>query len=337
MKFSIIIPSRTVNDFLKENIRHLKELNYKNFEVILVLDEEDKENIVNDLRFKVIAAGPKGPGEKRNIGAEHASGDILVFLDDDAFPPNDWLNKADKLFNSKEIYALGAPGVTPLNAGFLERCSGQVLKSWLAGAQATCRYTPKDAKWINDYPSVNLFIKKKAFEEVKGFSVDFWPGEDTKLCLDLVKRFGSNFLYDPSPFVYHHRRNLFFPHLKQVSRYGRHRGQFARIYPENSRLISYLIPSLFVSGLVFGFIVSFFNPFVRSVYLSVLFLYIGLLTIEFISSSLEEDNYLIGIYTAIGIFLTHVVYGINFIIGFIKRPVLQLRHVDSKTKNYLGG
>lgn len=337
MKFSIIIPSRTLNNFLKENISHLKELNYKDFEVILVLDEEDNEIILNDPKFKVLAVGTKGPGEKRNLGAKLAAGDILVFLDDDAYPPKDWLNKAEKLFKAKEIYALGAPGVTPLNAGFLEKCSGQVLKSWLASAQAVCRYTPKEAKWINDYPSVNLFIKKKAFEEVNGFSVDFWPGEDTKLCLDLVKRFGNNFLYDPEPFVYHHRRNLFRPHLKQVSRYGRHRGQFARIYPENSRLISYLVPSFFVLGLVFGFIVSYFNSSVKSFYLGVIFTYIGLLTVEFISSSLEEDNYLIGIYTAFGIFLTHLVYGINFIIGFIKRPMLQLRHVDRKTKNYLGG
>ena len=337
MMFSIIIPSRTVNDYLKENISHLKELYYEDFEVILVLDGEDRENLIDDPRFKITVAGAKGPGEKRNLGAKHASGDILVFLDDDAYPPKDWLDKAEKTFNTNEIYALGAPGITPPNAGFLERCSGQVLKSWLAGAQAVCRYTPKKAKWINDYPSVNLFIKKSAFEKVNGFSVDFWPGEDTKLCLDLVKKFGSNFLYDPSPFVYHHRRNLFLPHLKQVSRYARHRGQFARIYPENSRLISYLVPSFFVIGLVFGFIASFFSPFLRSVYFSVLFIYTCLLIIEFVSSSLEEDNYLVGVYTALGIFLTHVIYGVNFVIGFIKRPVLQLRHVDSKTKNYLGG
>ena len=123
MMFSIIIPSRTINDFLKENISHLKQLNYKSFEVILVLDEEDKENIINDSRFKVLKAGTKGPGEKRNLGAKRASGEVLVFLDDDAYPPKDWLDKAEKIFNENEIYALGAPGVTPPNVGFLARIS----------------------------------------------------------------------------------------------------------------------------------------------------------------------------------------------------------------------
>ena len=42
MKFSVIIAVRSINDFLKENIINLKKLDYEDFEVLLVLDEQEK-------------------------------------------------------------------------------------------------------------------------------------------------------------------------------------------------------------------------------------------------------------------------------------------------------
>jgi len=35
--------------------------------------------------------------------------------------------------------------------------------------------------------------------------------------------------------------------------------------------------------------------------------------------------------------LTHMVYGINFIIGLLKKPKLKLRNIDSYSGNYVGG
>ena len=38
-----------------------------------------------------------------------------------------------------------------------------------------------------------------------------------------------------------------------------------------------------------------------------------------------------------GVFLTHIYYGVNFLIGIMKRPDLELRGYDKKTGNYIGG
>ena len=59
-------------------------------------------------------------------------------------------------------------------------------------------------------------------------------------------------VYDPDAAVFHHRRELFGPHLKQIRNYAFNRGLFARRFPETSRKIAYFIPSLFVLGLVAG-------------------------------------------------------------------------------------
>jgi len=332
MKFSIIIPVRSINNYLKENIKHLKELDYEDFEVIILIDTDEHYDFA-DQRFKVIhIAGNKGPGEKRNIGAAEATGAILAFLDDDAYPTKNWLTVSAAIFKQEPyIYALGAPAVTPPNASLKEKIGGMVLASRLTGGGTVYRHVPLKPIKIKDYPTVNLFVKKAAFDAVDGFSTEFWPGEDTKLCLDLVKSFGEDFIYDPRPIVYHHRREIFRPHLKQVSRYGTHRGQFARIYPETSRIPSYFVPSLFVLGLILGPIAALFYPFLWDFYISVLLVYIVLVFLESAKISIKEPKPLVFFYAAVGIVLTHLVYGVSFINGFVRRPVLKLREIDSKT------
>jgi len=336
MKFSIIIPVRSINDHLRENIGKLKQLKYDNFEVIILTDNPETFDF-GDERFKLLSSGNVGPGEKRNIGANNSAGDILAFLDDDAYPKDDWLNKAYEIFKDESVYALGAPAITPLNAGFLEKCSGRVLESLLSSAGTVHRHVPLTTKAVNDYPTVNFMVKKDAFLSVGGFIKDFWPGEDTKLCLDLIKIYGREFIYDPSPVVYHHRRNLFRPHLKQISRYGQHRGYFARIFPENSRNLSYFIPSLFILGLLTGPFICLLIPFLSYVYLPVVFLYFLLVSFEFIRVSIKDRSLLSGLYVAIGIVLTHIVYGVNFIIGLLKKPELKLKKFGGKTGNYIEG
>ena len=247
-KFSIIVPVRKINNYLTESLEQIKKLNYENFEVIIVTDDEETHNFI-DSRFILATSGPVGPGEKRNIGAARSTGEVLVFLDDDAFPKSDWLSIADKYFEDGDIYALGGPAITPSKVPFNEMVAGRVLESAISGFKTSSRHKAGQSMEINDYPTVNLFVRKSAFERVGGFLTDFWPGEDTKLCLDLVKTFGKGFPYAPDLIVFHHRRPLFTPFLKQISRYGRHRGHFSKRFPETSRLLYYYVPTIFVLGL----------------------------------------------------------------------------------------
>lgn len=336
-KFSIIIPVRAINEYLIENFENLQRLNYKNFEVLVMLDVEDKYDFNGDDRFRLITVGNKGPAEKRNIGAKMSTGDILVFLDDDAYPSKNWLGHASLIFNDSKIFALGAPAITPLNASFLERISGNILESKLASYQTVYRHVPQESRKIDDYPTVNLFVRRAEFLEIGGFDENFWPGEDTKLCLDLVEHKDENFLYDPRPVVYHHRRKVFIPHLKQVSRYGRHRGHFAKIFPQNSRVWSYFIPSLFVLGLLFGPVAGYFVPELLLVYAFVVLIYLFLLIFESMRFGLYAYSPITGLFVGFGIFLTHIVYGLNFIVGFLKRPKLELKKFDSVSGNYVEG
>jgi len=336
-KFSIIIPVRKINDYVKESISHIKKLDYQDYEVFVVTDEKENHDF-SDPRIKVINSGNVGPGEKRNLAAKLSKGDILAFLDDDSYPRSDWLKKAEEIFKNPDVYALGGPAVTPVDAGYKERMSGWLFSSVVVSGTMVYRYIPGLKILVDDYPSVNLFVRKKAFEEVSGFMTEFWPGEDTKLCLDLVRKNERKFPYDPDVVVYHHRREIYMPYLKQISRYGRYRGQFARIFPQTSRIPIYFMPSLFVLGLTFGSLLVYLLPFLLPIYVTCLVIYvIGVSLTACRISKLEKEHIRTFIIFSKGVFLTHVVYGINFLIGIVKKPRLKLKNYDKKTGNYLEG
>ena len=190
------------------------------------------------------------PGAKRNLAIRDARGEILVFIDDDAYPKNDFLNVLGRDFEDENIIAVGGPAMTPRESKFWQRVSGATFLSPLSGGFPE-RYRPYGKnKFVADWPTVNLSIRKQAFEELGGFVGDYWPGEDTKLGYDLLMKKNARILYDPELIVYHHRREGLVKHVKQVSAYGLHRGFFAKKFSETSRNWRYFMPSLFVLFIV---------------------------------------------------------------------------------------
>jgi len=311
MKFSIIIPVKNITNFLKETIKYCKEIDYSDFEIIVLPDDKVNKEF-GEVQF--IPTGNVTPSKKRDIGAKHSSGDILAFIDADAFPKKDWLKNASKYFNDESVGAVGGPGITPDSDNFLQKASGEVYSSLLGGGKFTYRYKPDKEIEVDDFPSMNLLVRKTVFEEIGGFKTNFWPGEDTILCLNITKKLGKKIIYAPDVVVYHHRRSLFIPHLLQVYSYASHRGYFVKKYPQTSLRPIFFIPSLFDIGLIAGFILSFYNTILRNLYLLILILYFLMI----IFTTLNIKNLKMKLYVILGIFLTHIVYGLGFIRGLIR-------------------
>ncbi len=315
-RFSIIVACPGDSTVLRRLIDALKEQTYRNFEVIFLPDRLLVRPETN-YRFRILATGSVRPAKKRNMGSIAATGDILAFIDDDAYPRPDWLANAAARFapmqeEGETIDALGGPGLTPPDDPYEAQLSGLIFASPLVSGNFRYRYFIQGAlRRIEDFPSCNLFVRKSVFDAIKGFREDFWPGEDTLLCADL-QRAGHALWYDPRIVVYHHRRPAFLPHLRQVGRYALHRGYFARRIGHNSRRLSYLLPSLFVLGLIVGLPLSVFNPWCAATYLSTVTLY---LLITATDALIEAPTRRIVFPLWSGIVLTHLWYGVRFLQG----------------------
>lgn len=315
-RFSVIVACPGDSVVLRRLIEALMHQTYRNFEVIFLPDRLLVRPEAN-YRFRILATGGVRPAKKRNMGALAASGDILAFIDDDAYPAPDWLaNAAARFTDDPTIAALGGPGLTPPEDPPAARLSGLILASPLVSGNFRYRYFVQGPlRKIEDFPSCNLFVRKAAFDAIRGFREDFWPGEDTLLCADL-QRAGQTLWYDPRVVVWHHRRPVYGPHLRQIGRYALHRGYFARRIGLNSRRLSYLLPSLFVLGLLVGAPLAFLSPWLAVPYITIVGLY---LLITFADALLEAPTRRqIGPLWC-GIIATHLWYGVRFLQGVLSR------------------
>lgn len=310
MKVSILIPVKDDNKCLRECIEHCLKLDYPDFEIIVLPDE------AIDLPYKdkvrVVPTGKVGPAQKRDMVADKVSGEILAFLDDDAYPKKDWLRNAINNFEDIKVAAVCGPAVTPPDDRLLQRAGGLVYSSFLVSGPHNRRYIPKPKCEVDDYPSCNFLIRKDVFRNIGGFNTNFWPGEDTVLCLKITKGLNKKIIYDPAVLVYHHRRPLYIPHLKQIKSYALHRGYFVKRFPVTSMRLSYFIPSIFVLGLIGGGVFAVISPAIR-------FFYFGSIAIYLILSALATIK--LGIPVFLGIIITHLTYGVYFIKGLVAKKL----------------
>lgn len=306
---SIIIPCKDVDDYTRECIENCRRLAHSNFEIILLPDyfTQAIEGV------KVIATGPVAPGVKRNIGVKSSNGAFCAFIDNDAYPRSDWLTNALKLLEDPHVGAVGGPGLTPETDGLLQKAGGYVLSSFMVG-NLSSRYKTKSCFESDDIHSCNFIARKAIIEEAGGWNEKYWPGEDTLMCL-AIRKLSKKLIESSDVVVYHHRRSLFKPHLKQVSRFGEHRGFFAKKFPENSVKLTYFFPSLLVSSLVAGIVLSLIFPFFAYVMLFGVTVY---LVSSLVAAALQVKSVKLILSVWLGIIVTHLVYGSFFLSGLVK-------------------
>jgi GT2 family glycosyltransferase len=322
--FSIIIPVKAINDYIRESIPITLKLNYDDFEIIILPNELPSDPLPDFLKHpkvSLVASGKVSPAIKRDMGAKIAKYTYLAFLDDDAFPTPDWLTVAAREFESTRAAAIGGPGVTPPHSSLSEQASGLFFETYVGGGGMDFRYRPVGKSfYVDDFPTVNLIVHKDAFFSVGGFDNEYWPGEDTKFCLDLVKA-GYKIWYSSDVIVYHHRRTLLRPHLKQVGNYGKHRGYFAKKFPETSARITYFAPSIFLIGNVGLALLSLASPqFWLPIYACLLAIYFSIALIDV--GLRTKDLRLIAL-TTTTIFASHLTYGFMFLKGLLRRQPLK--------------
>jgi len=313
MTVSIIIAAKELNDNLKECIQHCLNLEHPDFEIIV---SSDAPFIFNHPKVKVIATGGITPPKKRDLALKEAKGEISAFIDDDAYPDRNWLKNAVGFFLDDDVGGVCGPTVTAPGGTFLERAGGAVYESVLVSGDQLFRFRPLAKRNVDDYPTCNLLVRASIMKQLGGFNTNFWPGEDTFLCSGITENFKKKIIYDPSVLVYHYRRPLFLPHLKQLVNYALHRGYFVKKGYKSSLRLSYFLPSLLFLIFLIGGLLSLIFPFIMPFYFRLIAIY---LLLSFLGS-FKKDIRLIPL-VFLGTIMTHFCYGIWFIKGLLSRKL----------------
>ncbi len=125
---SVIVPAFRCAPALVRCLQalHASDLPRETWELIVADDgsPDDTPSIAAPLCDRVVrvAEGPCGPAAARNLGARHASGDVLVFVDADVCVAPDALRRFRDLFaNSPEAAAFGSYDLSPTAPSFVSQ------------------------------------------------------------------------------------------------------------------------------------------------------------------------------------------------------------------------
>jgi GT2 family glycosyltransferase len=217
---SIIIPSRDQAAILERCLETLFEHTDANAFEVIVVDTGSKEPETRQLyekyqrqnRFRVVHQSPPfNFGKACNFGASHASGDLLLFLNNDTEILHDgWLELLTQWFELEDIGIVGAkllyPGGRLQHAGVIVGIGGIASHIFIKEQENIGTMFGTDG-WYRDVSAVTgacLMISRRVFDEVKGFDEDFvLLYSDVDLCLKAGQA-GYNIVYTPQVRLIHH-------------------------------------------------------------------------------------------------------------------------------------
>lgn len=90
-KFSVIVPAYNSADFIARGLQSIADQSFRDYELIVACDrcEDGTEAIARQFTDLVYSCDNGNDGLTRNVGLDHASGDWILFMDDDDW----WLHE----------------------------------------------------------------------------------------------------------------------------------------------------------------------------------------------------------------------------------------------------
>ena len=186
-----------------------------------------------------------------------------------------------------------------------------MLANWLTGLSSVRYKIVNKPIKVLELPACNLFVRKDLFKKVGGFDPSLLTAEDSKLCFN-IRNLKKQVLYVPDVIVYHYRRELFKPHMKQMWIYARDKAWLIKEDFSIDKLY-YSILSWFVLFLLIGAIISIFTWF-KYLYLFFVLFYLYLVFFSSLLTKIERS-----LFVFLGLILTHIIYGTGFIYGIIRK------------------
>ena len=174
IQVSIIIPAYNEEKYLPSCLEAINGLSRhpRDYEVIVVDNgsSDDTCGISRSFNATVLQDASKTVAGLRNLGAEHAKGRILAFIDADCVVAKDWMDATLRYAADADVSIWGGPPVPPSTASWVQR-------SWFL--MVANRAMIEESDWIG---AVNLCVEKALFWKIGGFNEALTTCEDVDFC-----------------------------------------------------------------------------------------------------------------------------------------------------------
>ncbi len=226
---SVIIPTFERPTSLQSCVGAVRDQNYprNRFEVIVVDDgsatriEDCVQNLFKDDRITFLRQANAGPAAARNMGAQHAQGDVLVFTDDDCLPGKTWLRELIEPLRKDTTILVGGRVINGLTGNLFSTTSQLII------SEAYSYFLSRNSE-LRFFASNNMAISRKLFHQIGGFDSSFRTSEDREFCDRLIHK-GYSLVYRPEAIVRHYHDLELATFFRQHFSYGRGAYQYHRV------------------------------------------------------------------------------------------------------------
>ena len=238
-ELSIIVPTYNGAAKIPLLLESLLRQTFRDFELVVVIDgSKDKtEEILQSYRnrfkaFKIISQVNSGRSVVRNRGASEASGDVLIFYDDDMEPNSDSVDRHNSFHKNYEGILVG----NPVEFKNSEKTDFQNYK-----ARLTSIWTKKYSEGLTLLNHSNLFftaancsIAKKLFFAMEGFDERLTDVEDYDFGYRALERKIPVF-FDKSNRAIHHDPITAKKYIHRLRLYGMAHSKLYELHPERKK------------------------------------------------------------------------------------------------------
>jgi glycosyltransferase involved in cell wall biosynthesis len=244
-----------------------------------------------------------------NRAIESANGEIIVRLDAHSVPYPNYIEKCVQAIEAGRGDNVGGRWEIKPGANTWQAKSIAVAASHPLGV-GDARYRVGGEATQGETVPFGAF-RRSLVEKVGWFNESLLTNEDYEYNVRIVKN-GGKIWFDPSIQTIYFARATFNDLAHQYWRYGFWKGKMVQLFPNTLRWRQFL-PPLFVCSLLFFFIVSFFIPLARWVFIAEIGIYSIILLLAGIQKALSMKDWKLIFGIPLAIAVMHLSWGTSFI------------------------
>lgn len=233
-RISVVLCTYNGQRYLNESLSALACLDYPDYEVIVVDDGSTDATAAIAARHSVqlIRTENCGLSSARNTGLLASNGEIVAYIDDDAYPERDWLKRLALTFLEGKYAGVGGPNIAPSGDSLIADCVAHAPGGPIHVLLSDC-----EAEHI---PGCNMAFLRENLLEIRGFDPQFRAaGDDVDVCWRIQQK-GWKLGFCPTATVFHHRRDTVRAYWKQQVGYGKAEATLERKWPGKYNSAGYL-------------------------------------------------------------------------------------------------